>query len=294
MTLHVDVIFTKENDQIKKKVYFIAIYRCEQGLIDALCLADVVLAKVKEDFPALKNLYAKSDNALSYHGNYYVEALYNLHKEKQLALLRYDYREPPRIKDQCDRESAGAKSVIRSFMDAGNDLMTAEDTYAAFHHVKGIQNADVAVVSIDLKASLLSGQSPIQNISNHHFFQFFPNQMLMWRYLKVGKGKIWKYTNVTFKPSVEIIKPFNKTSKSTAPSKAKKPRADRKVNDLKFCLEANCADSFCDEVYLQEDLIAGSHTNQTAPKSMMNKARYSYVNKMQAISFSSFSTDNLP
>ena len=69
---------------------------------------------------------------------------------------------------------------------------------------------------------------------------------------------------------------------------------DRKVNDLKFCPEAGCAESFCDEVSLQEDLIARSHTNQTAPKSMMDKARYSYVNKMKVTSFSSSSTDNLP
>ena len=128
MTLHVDVTFTKENDQLKKKVYFTSVYRCEQGLIDNLCLVDVVLAKVKEDFPELKNLYAKSNNASPYHGNYYIEALYNLCKEKQLALLRYDYNEPSRRKDQCDRGSAD------------------------------VQNADVAVVSIDWKASILSGQ----------------------------------------------------------------------------------------------------------------------------------------
>ena len=69
---------------------------------------------------------------------------------------------------------------------------------------------------------------------------------------------------------------------------------DRKVNNLKLCPEASCAESFCDEVSLQEHLIAGSHTNQTAPKSMMDKARYSYVNKLKATSFSSSSTDNLP
>ena len=161
-------------------------------MIDALCLADVALENVKEDFSGLKNLYAKSDNAMSYHGDYYIEALYNLFKEKQLALLRYDYNEPSCGKDQCDRESAGAKSVIRSFVDAGNDLMTAEDIYTALHHGKGIQNADVAVVSIDWKASILSEQSPIQNISNYHSFQFFPDHMLIWRYFQFGKGKIWK------------------------------------------------------------------------------------------------------
>ena len=171
MTLHVDVIFTKENDQLKKKVYFTAVYRCEQGLIDALYLAD--------------------GNYGNY-GNYYIEALYNLCKEKQLALLRYDYNESSCGKDQCDRESAGAKFVIRSFVDAVNDLMTAEDIYTALHHGKGIENADVVVVSIDSKASILSGQSPIQNISNYHSSQFFPDHMLMWRYFQVAKGKIGK------------------------------------------------------------------------------------------------------
>ena len=146
-------------------------------------------------------------------------------------------------------------------------------------------------LSIDSKASILSGQSPVQNISNYHSFQFIPNHMLMWTYFQVGRGKIWKYTNVTFQPSVEMIKQFRKRSKSTAPSKAKKPLMDRKGNDLKFCPKAGCAEPFCDEVSLQEHLITGNHTNQTAPKSVMDKERYFYVNKMKATSFSS---DNFP
>jgi hypothetical protein len=78
MTLHVDVFFFHENGQMKKKVYFTAVYRCQQSLVDVLCLADVVLTKVRNDFPCLKNLYAKSDNASSYHGNFYLEALYKV------------------------------------------------------------------------------------------------------------------------------------------------------------------------------------------------------------------------
>ena len=69
MTLHVDVFLVKVDGVLRKKVYFTAVYRCEQGLTDSLCLAEVVLAKIREDFPAVKNIYAKSDNASSYHGN---------------------------------------------------------------------------------------------------------------------------------------------------------------------------------------------------------------------------------
>ena len=144
---------------------------------------------MKDDFPQMRYLYAKSDDASSYHGNYYLEALFNLCNSKKFVLKRSDYNEPSRGKDQCDRESAGAKSVIRSFIDAGNDLTTAEDVYHALHYGRGIKNGDVAVVLIDSKASMLSGSTKIPNISNYHSFQFFSTHMLMWRYYGIGPGK---------------------------------------------------------------------------------------------------------
>ena len=91
MTLHVDIFFLKENGQLRKKVYFMAVYRCEQGLIDSLCFAEVVLPKVGDDFPAVRYLYAKSNNASLNHCTIYArqnsfilngEIITNLHVEK--------------------------------------------------------------------------------------------------------------------------------------------------------------------------------------------------------------------
>jgi len=171
-------------------------------------------SQVKDDFLRVKYLYAKSDNASSYHGNHYVEALYKLCEERKVYLKRYDYNEPSRGKDQCDRESAGAKCVIRSFIDAGNNVVTAEDIYDALHYGKGIQNADVAVVSIDSKVSNLLGSTTIPSIRNYHSFQFFSDHMVMWRYFGIGEGKKWKFTNVTFRSSVQIVKPYSSTCKT--------------------------------------------------------------------------------
>ena len=39
MTLHVDGLFLKENQELVKQVYFTTVYRCNQGIIDSLCLA---------------------------------------------------------------------------------------------------------------------------------------------------------------------------------------------------------------------------------------------------------------
>ena len=258
MKLHVDVFFHKVNGRLRKKVYFTAVYRCKQGLVVSLCLADVVLEKLKKDFPHLMQLYAKSDNAPSYHDNFHMEALYKLCKGKQISLQRHDYKQPSRGKDQCDRESAGAKCVLRNFVDASNNLITTEDIYNGLHHGKGIQNADVAVVKIDSKASRLSGSTLIPNISYYHSFRFFSDHMVMWRYFRIGNGKKWKYTDVIFHPSVEIVKPYHSTSKiDTASSLSlfKKPHVDRKVNSLTFC--------------------------PILPRSLMDRARSSYVDKMR-------------
>ena len=42
-------------------------------------------------------------------------------------MLRYDFNEPCKGKDQFDRESAGAKAVINSYVSSGNDVMRADD-----------------------------------------------------------------------------------------------------------------------------------------------------------------------
>ena len=130
ISLHVDVILMKQQNLLKKHVYFTVIQRCEQGISDTLILADVVLDQFCEDFPLVSEVYIKSGNVGSYHRNYCLEVLYNICKNKNIKLLRYDYNEPCW---QCDRESAAAKSLLRSFVDAGNDITTANDIY------KGIQ-----------------------------------------------------------------------------------------------------------------------------------------------------------
>ena len=112
-------------DQLKKTVYFTALQRCDQGADDVLCLADELLAQYKKDEPSVNALFVKSDNGSCYHGNFCAEGLMKVCKKYGLNLLRYDYNKPCKQKDQCDRESAGAKSMMKSYLDAGNDIMSS-------------------------------------------------------------------------------------------------------------------------------------------------------------------------
>ena len=117
----------KQQNLLKKHIYFTVTQRCEQGISDTWILADVVLDQFCEDVPLVSEVYIKSDDAGSYHGNYWLEVLYNICKNKNIKLLRCDYNEPCCGKDQCDRESVAAKSLLRNFVDVGNDITTAND-----------------------------------------------------------------------------------------------------------------------------------------------------------------------
>ena len=129
--MHVDVIFLKKQNLLEKHVYLTNVYRCSQGVSSVISLGEVVLDQFKKDEPSVTSLYSKSDNASCYHGNYCAESMYLLCQSKSIKLLRYDNNEPSCGKDQYDRQSAGAKTLIRSYRDAGHDVTTAEQVHTA-------------------------------------------------------------------------------------------------------------------------------------------------------------------
>ena len=147
MSLHVDVFFYKsKNKDVVKFTYFTLTERCDQGLVDVLSISDVVLEEFKQDVPRVNMLFFKSYNANCYHSNFAAERLYHLCKQHGIQLLRYDYIEPSKGKDQCDRESATAKALLRNYVDARNDLANANDIYSGLHYASGVANDKVAVI----------------------------------------------------------------------------------------------------------------------------------------------------
>ena len=166
-------------------------------------------------------------------------------KKKGFNLMRYDCNEPCCGKDQCDRDSASAKAVIRSYIDSGNDLITAEDVYEAMHYGYGVKNAEVAVVQINKENASLCG-TKITNISNYHSIEFNEAGMTLWRYYQIGKGVKQSYNKVQVNPSVEILLPYSKTERSNIERSegSSKQRADRQLCSLLFCPDTNCTCAF--------------------------------------------------
>ena len=92
MSLHVDVFFYKsKNKDTVKFTYLTTIERCDQGLVDVLSTGCTTCE------------FCNSDNANCYHSSFSSEGLYHLCKQHGIQLLRYDYNNPRKGKDQCDR-----------------------------------------------------------------------------------------------------------------------------------------------------------------------------------------------
>ena len=109
-------------------------------MANTLSICKNVLKEFKKAYPTITNIFTKSDNAGSNNGNCIFEGLFKVYKHAGFQLMRTDYDEPCRGKDQCDQERAADKSIINNFVDAGNDLMIAEDVYKALHYGNGMQD----------------------------------------------------------------------------------------------------------------------------------------------------------
>ena len=158
--LHISNDISYCNLHVINKVYeqFTTVYRCDQGIIDSLSIANLLLGKLHKDLSRVKDLYVKSDND---HGNSYAEALYVMCKDNGFIHKRYGYNEPCHGKDHYDHEAAGAKSLMRSYIDAGNDILTAEGVFKP-----GI------MVKVFKMRKLLVFPSTLANKHYHHVPQF--------------------------------------------------------------------------------------------------------------------------
>ena len=84
-----------------------------------------------KDFPEIKSLYCRNDNATCYSGSSVLMAKREVCNRLGLKLMSLDFNEAQKGKDQCDRDGAVAKRCIRSFMNSRHDVLNAKDVKLA-------------------------------------------------------------------------------------------------------------------------------------------------------------------
>ena len=117
-----------------------------------------------------------------------------------------------KISDQCDRESGEIKILMRSYVDAGNDITAALDIVTALKHGNGLHNSKASVIEINTEKTNLDVEN-IPKLHIYHSIQFRVTYMLLQRYYNIGKRVIQPYGNVRFTSPNNVIVTFTSTSK---------------------------------------------------------------------------------
>ena len=159
---------------------------------------------------------------------------------------------------------------MRSYIDAGNNILIAKDVFKVLLYGKGIQNVKVACISISTSKATLSPCTTIPNISQYHSFEFHHDHMIMWRYFSIGEGKRWNYTNISVMPNITMVLLFSSTTSgiSEGAGMSKKRRDDRALCDLYFCTDPGWVDSFKDVKAFKMHMVSGQHIVPTVASSI--------------------------
>ena len=235
MSVHIDVFFQQnEIGKLTKFVYFTVIFRCDQNMLSTLGVAEHVLLQYKVDNPRVAKLLIKSDNAGCYAAGSAFETEWKICKDLGITLERHDFNEPQCGKDQCDRESAIARKLMRAYVDGGNNIQNANDIKSAILYKSGVPNANVSVIDIDKSVSTTTNVK-IASSQSIHSIQFNDEHMTVWHYYQIGNGKTVKYSEVKFVSGVEVISPFVSNHNENRLTMASSQRKDRSYSDLLFC-----------------------------------------------------------
>ena len=103
------------------------------------------------------------------------------------------------------------QTLMRSYLDAGNDITAALDIVTALKHGNGLHNSKASVIEINTEKT----NPDVENIPKLHIYhsiQFRVTYMLLQRYYNIRKSVIQPYGNVRF-TSPNVIVPFTSTSK---------------------------------------------------------------------------------
>ena len=199
-----------------------------------------------------------------------------------IELLRYDFNKPCKGKDQRNTESATLESLMTSYVDAGFDIITAEDVFTALHYGNDLKHSQVCAAEISEEDTILQGKG-IKKFSDFHSVSFKKDHMILHQYYDISSGIIKPYGNVNFIPAITEVKPFSACSQNMdfIPSTKKKGQ-NWSLFNLLFCSDIGCDQVFKNvedpETHLTEDCEKTGDND--APRSSMDNVESLIASKM--------------
>ena len=143
-------------------------------------------------------MYLRSDEAGCYHNSSLLAALRDVGSRQGIDVVRYDFSEPQRGKDVCDRILCPMKAAVKRYCNEGRDILTAQDMQTALKE-RPVRGTTAGVFCMnDKNISLKLKKTP--NFSALYNFEFTPGGPRMWKAFKIGAGKLIAWNEIIFCP----------------------------------------------------------------------------------------------
>ena len=150
-------------------------------------MADVI-QQLKIAMPGLKIVYYRQDNAGCYHCGTTLVYAAALGHEEGVKIRRLDFSDPQGGRGACDRKAATIKSLMRIYVNAGNDIETPKQMRDAILSSGGVPGVNVALCETFQVPTVLS--SKIEGISQLSNVEYKEEGVLVWRAYGIGDGKL--------------------------------------------------------------------------------------------------------
>ncbi|CAB4031812.1 Hypothetical predicted protein [Paramuricea clavata] len=177
---------------------------CSLDWFAVTSIFESLLERIKVDFPNVKIVCVRSDEAGCYHTTDLLAAIHDVSDRSGIAVERYDFSEPQQGKDVCDRVLCPTKTSIRRYCAEGNDIFNASDMRKALEE-RPVKGTTAAVCTLDESSENLKVLK-IKIFSDLHKFQYEKEGLRTWRAYDVGPGKLiqWKFVYVKHQGTTNI------------------------------------------------------------------------------------------
>lgn len=177
---------------------------CSQDWFAVTSVFESLLENIKVDFPDVKTVCIRSDEAGCYHTTNLVAAVKDVGDRVGIAVERYDFSEPQQGKDICDRVLCPMKASIRRYCAEGNDILNGSHMRKALKE-RPVKGTTAAVNTLDESSQNLEVHK-IKYFSEFHNFKYEKKGLLTWKAYDIGPGKLipWKSLYVKHQGATNI------------------------------------------------------------------------------------------
>ena len=196
---HITVAIRKKESELETQAFVHVVEKCIQDSPCVVQLMEHVLSTLKREHPEIKSAFYRQDNAGCYHAANTILACKDISQRSGIFIQQLDFSDPQGGKGACDRFAATMKNHVRSFVNEGNDVLTAEQFLSALTSRGGVSGARVSLVQGNSSSKTNVKWPGISKLNN---FEFSSDGVRVWRAYQVGEGKFfpWSEFEGTFYP----------------------------------------------------------------------------------------------